>query len=224
MLLSDILFPRECPVCGRILLRSEKFLCLGCETDFPYTYFWNWENNPAEILFWGRLDNVKAVSLFYYREGSGYKEIIHRFKYNGERSMGRYFSAILGEKMASSGRFDDIDLLVPVPLHFVRKWKRGFNQSHVIAKEISSALGKPVADDVLVRRKYTGTQTVKDPEARWKNVFKAFAVKNEHKIRGKHILIVDDVLTTGATAEACGRHLTSLPGCRVSIATLGFVE
>lgn len=224
MVLLDLLFPRVCPVCGRVLLRKEKFICLECSLNLPLTYFWNWENNPAEMVFWGRLKSVKAASLFYYREGSSFKEIIHRFKYNGERKMGFYFSAILGRNMLLSGRFDNIDYVVPVPLHPLKKWKRGFNQASVIASAIAQELKVPVKEGVLVRKKYTQTQTKRGPEERWKNVYEAFKVRNGRFFEGKHILLIDDVLTTGATIEACGMHLEAIEGCKVSVATLGFVE
>ena len=224
MLLTDILFPRVCPVCGEVLLKDEHYLCLACEVDFPLTFFWNWSGNPAEMLFWGRLKEVKASALFYYREGSDYKEIVHKFKYNGERKMGLYFAQMLGVKMRESGRFADIDYVIPVPLHFYKRWRRGFNQAEIIAEGVAQELGKPVLGGVLVRSRYTATQTKKDPEERWKNVFEAFRIRGAEKVEGKHILLVDDVLTTGATIEACGRHLEGVEGCRVSVATLGFVE
>lgn len=224
MVLLDLLFPRTCPVCGRVLLRKEKFICLECYLNLPLTYFWKWSENPAEMLFWGRLQNVQAASLFYYREGSKYKEIVHRFKYNGERRMGYYFSSILGRNMKISGRFDNIDYVVPVPLHWAKKWKRGFNQATVIADAIAKELNVPVIEGVLLRKNYTKTQTKKGPQERWKNVFEAFRVRKGYFFEGKHVLLVDDVLTTGATIEACGKHLELIEGCKVSVATLGFVE
>lgn len=224
MLLADVLFPRVCPVCGDVLLKDEKFLCLECELGLPLTYFWNWEGNPAEMLFWGRLHGVTAISLFYYREGSNYREIVHRFKYNGEKRMGRYFSKMLGQKIAECGRFENIDYIIPVPLHFIKKWKRGFNQAGIIAHEIGNITGKRVLEGVLLRRSYTSTQTRKNPEERWKNVYEAFYLSNGNILQDKRVLLVDDVLTTGATIEACGRRLEHIEGCKVSVATLGFVE
>lgn len=224
MVLLDLLFPRICPVCKRILLRRERYICLECSLNLPLTYFWNWPDNPAEMLFWGRLNNVKAVCLYFYREGSEYKEIVHRFKYNREIGMGRFFSTLLGNKIVKSGRFQDIDYIVPVPLHWAKRWKRGFNQATVIADSIARVLNIPVKEGVLIRARYTQTQTKRGSEERWKNVIGAFRVKNGKIFEGKHILLVDDVLTTGATIEACGIHLQKIERCKVSVATLGFVE
>ncbi len=224
MVLADLLFPRICPVCGEILNRRERGLCLGCYCDLPLTFFWNWRDNPAEQLFWGRLYTEACASLIFYREDCPYKAIIHDFKYNSRRDLGDYLSSLLAQKLITSGRFSEIDLIVPVPLHWYKRWKRGFNQSQIIANSLSRILGIPVANNVLKRKRFTSTQTRKTHDQRWRNVCGAFELKNIESIAGKHILLVDDVLTTGATLDACGNIILALDGCKVSIATLALVE
>ncbi|MFA6335289.1 MAG: ComF family protein [Bacteroidales bacterium] len=224
MVLLDLLFPRVCPVCGRLLLRRERYLCLSCLADLPLSFYWSWPNNPAEICFWGRLNIVRASSLLIYREGSPYKKIIHSFKYNGNRGLCVFMGEMLARRLAESKLYEDIDAIVPVPLHPLKKWKRGYNQSSVLAKSIGKYLKKPVVEGVLVRNKFTPTQTKKDALHRWENVMNAFSLKNSSLIEGKHILLVDDVLTTGATLEACGQHIMKCTNCRLSIVTLAYVE
>ena len=131
---------------------------------------------------------------------------------------------MLGKRLKESGFFSSIDVIVPVPLHPLKKWRRGFNQANVIAKAIGKELNVPVLNGVLVRTNFTTTQTTKDPQHRWSNVEKAFKVRRADKIKGRHILLVDDVLTTGATLEACGTILLKAEGSLVSVATLAFVE
>jgi ComF family protein len=207
-----------------VLLREERHLCLDCLSSLPFTYFWNWKNNPAEQIFWGRVYFQKVASLILYRDESPYRSIIHQFKYNRQISLGRYFGSMLGKRLKESGFFNSIEVIVPVPLHPLKKWKRGYNQANVIAKAIGKELGVPVLNGVLVRTSFTSTQTTKDSQHRWKNVEKAFKLRRGERIKGRHVLLVDDVLTTGATLEACGTALLKAEGCIVSVATLAFVE
>lgn len=224
MVILDLLFPRVCPVCGRLLLRRERYLCLSCLADLPFSFFWSWPNNPSEVCFWGRLNIVRAASLLIYREESPYRKIIHAFKYNGNKGLGRHMGEMLARRLRESGLYNDIDVIVPVPLHPLKKWKRGYNQATIIAEAIGRVLGKPVEERVLRRKKFTSTQTKKDSISRWDNVAEAFSIKNGSKFTGRHVLLVDDVLTTGATLEACGQHILKQEGCRLSIVTLAYVE
>ena len=171
-----------------------------------------------------KLNVNRVVSLFVYREESGWKNIIHSFKYGGNKPLGRYFSNMLGQKITESGVFREVDLIVPVPLHPLKRWKRGFNQAAVIADELSRVMGGIEVDNrVLKRKKNTSSQTIKDREERAESVNRAFCLNRDY-IEGKHILLVDDVLTTGATISACGRAILSVPETRLSVATLAYVE
>jgi ComF family protein len=224
MLLFDLLLPRICPVCGRVLLRGEKYLCLRCISDLPLTYFWSWPENPAEGRFIERVNIVRASSLFFYRDESPYKNIIHLFKYKGSRGLGAYMGCMLGEKLLESGAYNDIDIILPVPLHPLKRWKRGYNQASIIARSVGEVLRKPVIEGSLVRARYTMSQTKKDALQREKNVSGAFKIRKEFLLKGRHILLIDDVLTTGATLGACAAAVLELDGCSVSVATLAFAE
>lgn len=220
----DLLLPRICPVCGRILLRGERYLCLQCISEMPLTYFWTWPGNPAGERFSGRVDFVHAASLFYYRDESPYKNLIHYFKYKGRGKLGAYLGELLGEKLLQSGVYDDVDIVIPVPLHPFKKWKRGYNQAEIIARKVAEVLRKPVEVSLLIRKRYTRTQTKKDAQQREINVSGAFRLRSGYMLKGRHILLVDDVLTTGATLGACALEILSVEGCRVSFATLAFAE
>ncbi len=167
-----------------------------------------------------------ATSLFYYRPGTGYRDITRRLKYHSDLSAGRYFAGMLGREMASSPLFSDVDAIVPVPLHWTRRWSRGYNQAVIIAKVLSSSLGNVRVADILVRHRRTRTQTRLDPERKIVNVSGAFRLKKGVRLSGyRHILLVDDVFTTGGTLHACYVALKdSCPdNTRISVATLAFV-
>jgi len=222
--LLDLFFPRVCPVCGVLLVGGESHICLRCLSDLPLSYFWSWRDNPAEVLIRERVELEAAVSLIFYRRESRWRSVIHKFKYSSQISLGKYLSKILVRRMAESKAFSGVDLIVPVPLHPIKRWMRGFNQASVIAGELSAALGRPVIEGVLVRSRYSSTQTTKDRRSRQRSVKGAFSVRDPKRFNGKHILLVDDVLTTGATIEACGLEILKSDGVRLSVATLAFVE
>ncbi len=220
----SLFFPDVCPVCGRLLTGGERHICIGCLADIPYSYFWSWRENPAEILIRERIKLKYAASLIFYRSESNWRSVIHRFKYTGDILLGKYLASLLGRKIYESGSFKDVDIIIPVPLHPFKKWSRGFNQASIIAHSLGEALNIPVDDKLLKRGRYSASQTEKDRENRYKGVAGAFYVKQRDKLRDKHILLVDDVLTTGATIEACGSALLEIEGTSLSVATLAFVE
>ena len=230
-LLFDLLFPKECSVCGRVLNYHEQHFCLECFADMPLTYFWSVKENPAERVFWGRARVERVYSLFYYT--NNWRAPVHLLKYKGNIPVGKYMGKMLGEKIASAQEAMPVDYIVPVPLHWRKRMKRGYNQSEIIACGIAVGLGtcgacNPlVLGDLLQRARFTNTQTAKDRLERWHNVSSAFRFNPNCRTLptpGSHILLVDDVLTTGATLEACATILVEELGCRVSIATLAYVE
>lgn len=241
---GEILLPRQCITCGRRLLLEEKHLCLECLADLPQTYFWIMSHNPMADRFNENIQKdietdeddglheryAYAAALFFYHSEAQYRLIPYQIKYHGNIRAGRYFGRMLGNRLASSELFEDVDMVVPVPLHWTRKWKRGYNQAEVIAGAVAEALGAPMRTDLLRRRKRTTTQTRMEVEYKRKNVAEAFVstpsladIAAQDGIR--HLLLIDDVFTTGATLHACFAALrTVLPASvRISVATLGFV-
>lgn len=239
-LVWDLFFPRFCAVCGRELLVRERHLCLECYAGLPLTYFWRIRDNPAEEVFWGRVRTERVYSLFYYQ--NNYRKPLHRLKYRSDRDIGIWLGKMLGERIEQDILRDGkgagpVDYVVPVPLHYRKRWKRGYNQSAILAKGIIRGLAKgnpsqpepQLISNLLVRKQFTTTQTKKDRLERWKNVSGAFRInpRTAARLKGErkpHLLLVDDVLTTGATLEACAALLQQNLDCYISIATLAYVE
>lgn len=225
--LRDVLFPRRCCVCENALSTDERDICQDCLEDLPLTYFWDWAQNPAFERMVRFAPVEAAASLFFFREEAGYNHIVHSIKYLGRKDLGKRMGQLLGERLASSRQFAAIDAVVPVPLHPLRRWKRGYNQAEVIASAVAEALGKPMLPGLLRRRRRTSTQTRLGSEAKRRNVQGAFALGALPPAAalpsdGKpHILLIDDVLTTGATLGECAK--TMMPHFKVSAASLAFV-
>lgn len=243
----DVVMPRKCIVCGERLLAREKHLCLYCENDIPLTYNWICEHNqmadrynamiqkdmPESCDCCGASRHIcyeYAASLFRYDADSAYRHICHNLKYGGNIPAGKYFGKMLGEKLAQSELYRNVGAIVPVPLHWMRKWSRGYNQAEIIAARIALCLGAGLYPRMLVRTRMTKTQTKLDVGQKSSNVSGAFDVRmsyvNSLKDKNiRHILIVDDVFTTGATAVACYHALRKVfsPDVRISAVTLAAV-
>jgi len=221
--LLDLMLPRRCIVCGERLNIRERHCCLACLADLPLTYYWTFPDNPMSVRF---LEG-RAAALFFYRSGSGYERITQHLKYEYGRAAGRYFAEMLASRLREGGLFPDVDLVVPVPLHWTRRWKRGYNQAEVIAAVVARELGAPLAARALVRVRRTRTQTAVAVEAKAANVAAAF--RPSRRLRAgpppRHILLVDDVFTTGATLRECARTLRSAlgPDIRISAVTLACI-
>ncbi len=220
----SLLFPRICYGCGEHLLRNEKLICTKCYVSIPRTDFHLQEDNPVSRLFWGRCRIEKAAAFSYYTKGSRVRKIIHAIKYDGVKELGEEMGKIYGEALMENGFFNDIDVLVPVPLHPVRQRKRGFNQSELICNGISKVAAIPVNTSVLKRVSFSGTQTKRSRYDRWLNVEGIFRINDTESLCfiGKHILLVDDVITTGSTIESCVEELSKIDDIRVSVIALGY--
>lgn len=218
--LLSLVFPRICQSCGERLVRNERVICIACMADMPLTNYHLERENNLEKELWGRCYVEKAAAMCYYRRGSKVRKLIHRLKYHGIREIGLYMGEYYGRQLFTSGFTADIDLIIPVPLHPAKQEKRGFNQSLLIASGVSKATGIDVDDGVLKRSLRSSTQTRKSRVERWENVEGIFEVCRDEKIRGKHILLIDDVVTTGSTIEACVSALKEVEGLDVSVAAL----
>ena len=234
--LTDLVMPRVCIVCGEGLMPQEKHICTCCLADMPLTRFETWSRNPMADRFNARVDQdgygpySYAAALYYYNEEAGYRFISQALKYHRNFSAGRHFGRMLGDRLSLSELFADVDTVVPVPLHFARKWKRGYNQAEVIAREVTASLreagiGAELDTGLLKRVRRTISQTRLSGEEKEKNVEGAFSCRKGGR-QCRHILLVDDVFTTGSTLAACHKALRQAfgSGVRISVATLGFVS
>lgn len=223
--LWETVFPRTCPICQRQLLPDESGWCLLCDRDMPLTHFWDWRNNPAERRLWSRTPVHAACCLFYFDHSNPYPKLIYRIKYGGAQKLARLAGRRLGNYLLPYAQQNGWTGLVPVPLHWRKHWKRGYNQAEWIARGLGEVLGLPVYPHLLRRRRYTRTQTQIDPQNKWTNVANAFVLQHNHLPEGpQHLIIVDDVLTTGSTLAACATILVTQLGYKVSVATLAYVE
>lgn len=219
-----LFYPHHCCGCSSDLLEDKSLLCLKCINDLPYTLEAKYPGNHTEKIFWGRLPIQAACSEFYFSKDSMIQQLIHHLKYKGNTAIGYHLGEIMGKSLLNSNRFSNLDVLLPLPLHSNKEHKRGYNQAAVICNGMSSVMNVPVSTGNLVRQRFTETQTRKHRTGRWENVDGSFAVTNEALLRGKHLLLVDDVITTGATLEACGQCLLKIPGATLSIAALAYAS
>lgn len=203
---------------------GEKEICIECLAGLPFSYFWSWKGNVAEELIGEHLQVNRVVSLMLYRSESKWKGAVHQFKYNGDVKLGKFMSQMLGRRLKECDFGIMPDIIIPVPMHPVKEWKRGFNQAAVIAAELGKIMNIPVGEKLLVKKRYTFTQTAKDKNEREKSVKGAFGTINDFNYTGKHILLVDDVLTTGATVVSCGNALYDSGISDLSIATLAYAD
>lgn len=214
-----MLFPHVCNGCGTDQLNDASLLCMRCIEALPETNFEYHPGNPVEKTFWGRLPLAGAAAQFYFTKESLVQRLMHQLKYKGNKDLGLQLGRIMGDQILRSGRFP-ADALIPLPLFPAKERKRGYNQATVLCDGMSEILEIPVWDKVIIRPQFTETQTKKGRIERWKNMEGKFVLKDPGAIRDKHLLLVDDVVTTGATLESCGIELLKAEGVKLSIATL----
>ncbi len=227
MWLTDLLnlfFPNLCQACGQSLIKNEKIICLSCLFKLPKTNFHIHEDNPISQIFLGRVNINTATSFLFFNKGGNVQKLIHQLKYKGNTETGLFLGELLGSDLKKSSLYSNIDIIVPVPLHQKKLHKRGFNQSEIIAEGMSKTMNLPVNTNSFYRLENTETQTKKSRYTRWENVKNKFGVLNSEKLEGKHILLVDDVLTTGATLESCANSLLEIPQTTISIVTLAYAQ
>ena len=215
----NLFFPDLCVVCNNHLVNQEDLVCTKCLYNLPKTNYHNDIDNPVSQLFWGRTKIEYATGFFYFHKGSKYQGLMHKFKYPGNKEIGYVLGRYFGSQIKNSV-FGEIDIIIPVPLHKSKLKKRGFNQSEWLGMGLSEVMEKPLDTKSLIRNVATETQTRKSRFERWKNVENIFKISNEKELEGKHVLIVDDVVTTGSTLEACINAILEVKDTKVSIATL----
>jgi ComF family protein len=216
----SLIFPRICAACGNSLWKSEETLCLSCDFHLPRTNYHLMPGNPVEALFWGRVDLKSAAAFLYFHKGSKVQRLIHHLKYKDRRDIGIYMGRQYGLLLRNSPLFQTVETIIPVPLHIKKLRTRGYNQSEMFADGLAISMNVPVNNVTLYRRTATETQTKKSRFRRWQNVAEVFGVNNPDTLELKHVLLVDDVITTGATLESCILALSGIRGIHISIAAI----
>lgn len=217
--LLHFLFPHCCCGCGSDRLSRHSHLCMRCLHDLPATGFERLSPNPVERVFYGRLPLSAAAAAYYFNKESLVQRLMHEFKYRGNRELGLQLGRLMGEQLYRSGRFE-ADLLIPLPLYPAKEKKRGFNQAQVLCEGIAAVTHIPVLKNAVCRTTHTETQTKKGRIERWQNMEGKFRVTDPGSICNKQLMLVDDVVTTGATLEACGQELLQVRGTKLMLATL----
>jgi ComF family protein len=216
--LIHLFFPRVCPGCSEALLRNEKLVCYTCFLQLPQTdYHQSPFDNPINRLFWGRVPIYASSAFLYFRKSGVVQELLHALKYGNQPEIGSFLGAEYGKKLMSNNPFCSSDLILPVPLHSKREQQRGYNQSVFFAEGLSENLKIETSKSLLKRTDFKSSQTKKGRFERWQNVSTVFEVSKPEKVHDKHVLLVDDVITTGATIEACARQLFLSGASRVSV-------
>ena len=223
--LLDLISPRICVMCGRRLSATEDVICNNCNFHLPRTVFSNnpYENEMAK-LFWGQIPVERAAALFYYESHAETANIIYQLKYKNHPEIGPLMGRMVATELSRDDFFDGIDEIVPVPLTKERLRQRGYNQSAEIAKGISEITSLPINIDVVKRTVFKGSQTRRSRWDRQENVEYAFKLVDGRPIAGKHLLIVDDVVTTGATIVACAKELVKAGYVKISVLSLGLTK
>lgn len=218
--LINLFYPRVCPACGNLLMKDEETVCLSCLYLLPKTHYENNPENPLAQTFWGQVDFHAVTAEYFFSKTGKVQHLLHQLKYQGNKDVGYFLGQKLGESIRNAEPFQGIDYLVPIPLHPKKEHLRGYNQSFVIAQGVEEKTGIPINKGVLIRKVYTSTQTRKSREERWDNVKEIFDVIDAEVFVSKHVLLIDDVLTTGATLMAAGSTLLKVPDIIVSAAAV----
>ena len=217
---TGLIFPRICAACGNSLWKHEDTICGLCEFHLPKTGFHLTEENPVTMTFRGRVPLHAGAAFLYFNKGSRVQHLVHQLKYKGRKDIGVFLGRIYGHLLMQVPQFSSVDLVIPVPLHKKKYMKRGYNQSEQFAIGLAGSMQKEMNRHLLVKTRATETQTRKSRFHRFQNVREIFSVNQPENWQGMHLLLVDDVVTTGATLESCIRTLQVIPGVRVSIACI----
>jgi len=221
--LINLVYTKTCPGCEAVLLHNEDFFCTACLYHLPRTNYTDMRHNPVARLFWGRVRLEYATSLYHYSRGSKLQNIMHKLKYRGNRQAGIELGLLLGNELNETC-FSGVDIMVPVPLHKEKQRERGYNQSELIAEGLFRVFEKPINGISCQRLNKTGSQTHKGRYERWYNVDGVFHIQNKESFTGKHILLVDDVVTTGATLDALASEFLRIRRVKISVVTVAVAD
>jgi ComF family protein len=216
----SLVYPKICAACGNSLWSHEKVICTSCEFRLPKTNYHLLQENPVSGLFWGRGNIYSASAYLFFHKGSRVQQLVHQLKYKGRKDVGISLGKIYGLTLLQSPWFNDLDLIIPVPLHPKKLTTRGYNQSEQFGLGLSESMKIPLNTQSLIRNEATETQTKMNRFKRWENVNRIFKIKDPALLTGKNILLIDDVITTGATLEACIQALSEIPETRISIVAI----
>jgi ComF family protein len=219
-----LFYPKLCVICDEKLIENETVICTICRHDLPLTNFQDYTNNKVTQTFYGRILIEKGYALLYYRKKGTTQKIIHDLKYKSNEEVGIFFGNWLGELLAENKEFKNIDCIIPVPLHPKKLRERGYNQVSKFGKKISFFLGIPIIEDKLIRISSTKTQTFKARFERFTNIDTKFLLKTPNEFNNKHILLIDDVITTGATLQACAKEFSKSKECKISVLAMAYTE
>ena len=215
-----LFYPSYCCGCGTTLVNGENIICLQCLQNLPLTRFHLQKNNMVEKTLTGRIPYQRATAFCYFQKGSIIQHAIHQLKYKGNREVGVILGELMGQSLMDSPDFADIDIIIPIPIHPKKQAKLGYNQSEMICLGVQKSMHKPLDTTSFVRVINTSSQTKKTRYSRWKNVEDIFQVVNPDNLKNKHILLIDDVITTGSTLEAAANCLLKVDNVKISIACL----
>ncbi len=218
----SLIFPELCQACAKSLYRNEEIICADCLYHLPYTNFHQQAENAVAQQFWGRVPVEAASAMLYFTKASRVQNLMHQLKYKNKPEVGVYLGRLAGKRLLENPIFAAADMIIPVPLHQQKQLKRGYNQSLSFAEGLSEKMLLPVENQNLLKITGTESQTKKSRISRYENMKEVFWVKNPEKLVGKHILLVDDILTTGATLEACCTVLLQIPDVKISIAAIAY--
>jgi len=222
--LYQLLFPDLCSGCGSNLVQSTQLLCLRCEQKLAEYQFHGSPGNRVEKIFYGRLNIEAASCAYYFSKESLVQHLIHQLKYESHISLGHWLGRQLGIHLRNTGRFDAVTAIVPLPLFKRKEKKRGYNQATILCEGVRSVMPVTLCATSVIRNRVSATQTRKSRWERWQNVADIFSIRDASALEHQHVLLIDDVITTGATLEACGSVLQQIPGLKLYIATLAFAD
>lgn len=219
-----LIYPRNCVACGNSLFKHEEQVCNYCYLNLPKSNFHKQEKNPVEILFYGRAQLIMASSLYLFHKKGSIQKVLHSVKYRGNKELATLIGKWYAEDLAKHETVKDACVIIPVPLHPNKFKQRGYNQSEEFAKGLAAGLNINIDTASLKRTEFTTTQTKKSKYERWENVEDVFELTDKKPLENKHIILVDDVITTGATIEACYKTLQQIEGIRISVLSMAYAE